>query len=99
MKHRDPIMIVLLGIITLGIYAIAWYANTKGEMNAKGANIPTAWLLVIPIANLFWIWNFSQGVEMVTKKGMGAGTAFVLLFFLGTIGMAIIQNNLNRIAA
>lgn len=99
MTHRDPISVVLLSIVTLGIYYLVWYVTTKDEMNAKGANIPTAWLLVIPIANYFWIWEFSKGVELVTNKGMGAGTAFLLLLFLGTIGGAIIQSNLNKIAA
>lgn len=99
MTHRNPITVVLLTIVTLGIYYLVWYVTTKDEMNAKGANIPTAWLLVVPIANYFWIWHFSQGVEMVTNKAMGTGTAFVLLLFLGTIGGAIIQSNLNKIAA
>ena len=99
MTHRDPITVVLLPIVTLGIYYLFWYVTTKDEMNAKGANIPTAWLLIIPIANWFWIWEFSKGLELVTNKGMEAGTAFLLLIFLGTIGGAIIQSNLNKIAA
>jgi len=97
--HRNPITVVLLPIITLGIYYLVWYVTTKNEMNAKGANIPTAWLLIIPIANWLWIWEFSKGVELVTNKGMGASTAFVLLLFLGTIGGAIVQSNLNKVAA
>lgn len=99
MSQRNPITIVLLPIVTLGIYYLVWYVTTKDEMNAKGANIPTAWLLVVPIANYFWIWEFSKGVELATNKGMGAGTAFVLLLFLGTIGGAIVQSNLNKVAA
>ena len=99
MTHRDPISVLLLPIVTLGIYYLVWYVTTKNEMNAKGANIPTAWLMIIPIANFFWIWEFSKGVELVTNKGMGSGTAFVLLLFLGTIGGAIVQSNLNKVAA
>ena len=98
MTRRNPIMVVLLPILTLGIYYLVWYVTTKNEMNTRGANIPTAWLLVIPIANFFWIWEFSKGVELVTNKGMGAGAAFVLLLFLGTIGGAIVQSNLNKVA-
>ncbi len=82
MSHRNPITIVLLPIVTLGIYYLVWYVTTKDEMNVKGANIPTAWLLVVPIANYFWIWEFSKGVELVTNKVMGTGTAFLLLIFL-----------------
>ena len=99
MKHRSPIAVLLLPIVTLGIYYLVWYVTTKNEMNAKGAKIPTAWLTIIPIANFFWIWEFSKGVEVVTNKGMGAGVAFVLLLFLGTIGGAIVQSNLNKVAA
>ena len=99
MTHRKPIAVVLLSIVTLGIYSLVWYVTTKNEMNAKGANIPTAWLLVLPFVYLYWIWEFSKGVELVTNKRMGARTAFVLLLFLETIGAAIIQSDLNKVAA
>jgi len=99
MTRRSPISIILLSIVTLGIYYLVWYVSTKNEMNAKGANIPTAWLLIIPIANIFWMWEFSKGVEIVTNKAKGAGSAFALLFFLGSIGGAIVQSNLNKVAA
>ena len=99
MQHRDPIMVILLSIITLGIYGLFWYVVTKNEMNTKGAQIPTAWLIIIPFVNIWWYWKFSEGVELVTNKGMGAAVAFLLLWLLGTIGEAIIQNELNKVAA
>jgi len=40
-----------------------------------------------------------QGVQKVTNGGTGAGAAFCLLFFLGCIGMAIIQSAFNKVAA
>ena len=98
MRHRSPIAVLLLPIVTLGIYYLVWYVSTKNEMNARGAHIPTAWLLIIPIAGWFWMWEFSKGVEIVTSKAMGAGSTFALLFFLGTIGGAIVQSNLNKVA-
>ena len=99
MQHRDPIMVILLSIITLGIYSLFWYVATKNEMNAKGAQIPTAWLIIIPFVNIWWYWKFCEGVELVTNKGMGVAVAFLLLWLLGTIGEAIIQNELNKVAA
>ncbi len=99
MQHRDPIMVILLSIITLGIYSIFWYVATKNEMNAKGAQIPTAWLIIIPFVNIWWYWKFCEGVELVTNKGIGAASAFLLLWLLGAIGEAIIQNELNKVAA
>ncbi len=99
MQHRDPIMVILLSIITLGIYSLFWYVVTKNEMNTKGAQIPTAWLIIIPFVNIWWYWKFCEGVELVTNKGMGVAVAFLLLCLLGTIGEAIIQNELNKVAA
>ncbi len=98
MQHRDPIMVILLSIITLGIYSLFWYVTTKNEMNAKGAQIPTAWLIIIPFVNIWWYWKFCEGVEVVTNKGMGVAVAFLLLWLLGIIGQAIIQNELNKVA-
>jgi hypothetical protein len=68
-------------------------------MNRLGAKIPTAWLIIIPIVSIWWLWKYSEGVELVTKKEMSTVIAFILLFLLGIIGMAIIQNEFNNILA
>jgi len=99
MQQRSPFLVFLLSLITFGIYGIVWYVNTKNEMNARGAQIPTAWLLIIPIVNIYWVWKYSEGVELVTNKDMSTAVAFILLFLLGIIGMAIIQSKFNSIAA
>ena len=99
MQKRNPLLVFFLSIVTLGIYALVWYVKTKREMNTKGAQIPTAWLIIIPIANLYWLWKFSEGVEMVTNKEMSAGVTFLLVFLLCVIGMAIVQSSLNKVAA
>jgi len=99
MKHRGPIAVFFLSIITLGIYSIVWQVKTKGEMNRLGASIPTAWLIIIPFVNWWWLWKYSEGVELVTKNEMSKILAFILLFLLGAIGMAIIQNEFNSIIA
>jgi hypothetical protein len=98
MHKREPLLVFLLSIITFGIYGLVWYVWTKHEMNRAGAQIPTCLLLIIPFVNWYWLWKFSGGVEMVTNKEMSAGIAFVLVFFLGPIGMAIVQSSLNKVA-
>lgn len=99
MQQRNAFLVFLLPIITFGIYGIYWYVVTKREMNAKGASIPTAWLIIIPIVNIYWLFKYCQGVEQVTKNGMSTAVAFILLFLLGSIGMAIVQAKFNSIAA
>lgn len=99
MQKRNPLAVFGLGLITFGIYSIYWYVKTKGELNSQGAQIPTAWLLIVPIANWWWLWKYSQGVDSVTKQKMSQILAFVLLFVLGAIGQAIIQDTYNGLDA
>lgn len=99
MQKRSPVMVAILPWITFSIYAYWWLVTTKNEMNAKGAEIPTAWMLIVPFLNLYWEWKFCEGGEKVTNKGMSAGTALALLLLLSTIGMAIVQSELNKVAA
>lgn len=98
MNQRSPIAVFFLSLITFGIYAIVWSVKTKNEMNNLGSKIPTAWLLIVPFVNIWWMWKYSEGVEEVTKGNMTAVISFVLLFLLGIIGMAIIQNEFNSTA-
>jgi len=97
MQKRSPFAVFLLSLITCGIYAIVWYVKTKNEMVAKGAEIPTAWLIIVPIANIYWMVKYVQGVGKVTNNQLSAGASFALLFLLGPIGAAIIQGAFNKI--
>jgi hypothetical protein len=96
MTKRSVVAVILLSIVTLGIYALVWMVKTKGEMVKCGADIPTAWLLIVPIASIYWMWKFAGGVEHVTRGKMSQVISFVLMFVLGLIGMAIIQAELNK---
>ena len=91
-------MVILLATVTLGFYELFWLVRTKTEMNSKGAEIPTALLLLIPLVNLYWLWRFCCGVEHVTDGGMTVGKAFLLYLFLDFIGASIIQSKLNKVA-
>lgn len=98
MTQRSPVLVVVLSIITFGIYALVWYVTTKNEMNTKfGAEIPTAWLLIVPFVNVYWIWTYSVGVEKVTKQP--AATTFLLLFLVGFVGMPVTQSAFNKVPA
>lgn len=98
MKQRSPIAVFLLSLITFGIYGIYWLVVTKEEMKARGADIPTAILIIIPFANIWWMWKYSQGVEMVTGGKLSGIITFLLMWFLGSIGHAIIQDSFNSVA-
>jgi hypothetical protein len=97
MKKRNIVAVIILSIVTCGIYSIVFYVKTKGEMVTKGAVIPTCWLLIVPIVNFYWLWKYSEGVAKVTNNAFSNAVAFILLFFLGFIGQAIIQSKFNEV--
>lgn len=99
MRNRHPALVIVLGFFTCGIYVIYWLVSTKLEMNQRGADIPTAWLLIVPFVNIYWLWRWSQGVEKITNNGLGAVPAFLLCWFLGFIGAAITQSYFNKVSA
>jgi hypothetical protein len=68
MKPRNPALVIIFSIVTLGIYALYWFVKTKREMNSIGVSIPTAWLIIIPFVNIYWLWKYCDGVEVVTKE-------------------------------
>jgi hypothetical protein len=99
MKHRSPAAVFFLPFVTFGIYSLVWQVKTKHEMESLGAEIPTSWLLIVPIANYYWLWKYCAGVEKVTGGKQSQVLAFVLMFLLGMIGHAIVQVDFNKVAA
>ena len=99
MKNRNPIVVALLTFITCGLYFIYWLVATKQEMTKLGASIPTAWLILVPFVNLWWLWRWSKGVEFVTKGQWGAAPAFLLCWLIAIVGAPLTQSYFNKIAA
>jgi len=97
MTRRSFVVVILLTFLTFGIYSLYWLVKTKLEMNRQGAQIPTAWLLIVPIVNIYWIWKYCEGVETVTERQMSGPVAFLLLWLLGVIGVAILQIQFNKV--
>jgi hypothetical protein len=99
--NRSVVAVIVLSILTLGIYSIVWLVKNKGEMVRAGADIPTSWLLIVPFASIWYLWKWSGGVEHVTGGKLTQVISFILLFVLGSmglgiIGMAIVQAELNK---
>src|ERR1041385_7505631 len=99
MTKRSIVAVVVLSLITFGIYNLYWQVKTKIEMTERGADIPTAWLIIIPIANIYWLWKWSAGVEYVSRGKMWGGVAFLLMSLLNWgIAPGILQATFNEIA-
>jgi len=98
MTNRSPGITLLLVLVTFGIYGIVWYVQSKEEMVARGADIPTAWLFIVPLANFYWIWKWSEGVQHVTKGELSAANTFLLMVFCGIVGVPVVQSAFNKVA-
>ena len=99
MTNRSPITVLLLSCF-IPFYSLYWMVVTKNEMNATHQTaIPTAWFIIIPIANIIWFWKWSSGVEKATNGGLGGAVVFLLMLALGPIGSFVVQGKLNDAGA
>ncbi|HEY3358562.1 MAG TPA: DUF4234 domain-containing protein [Polyangia bacterium] len=98
MTKRSLVMLFVLTAVTGGLYDIYWLVATKREMVARGAAIPSAWLLLVPVANLYWVWKHCQGVAQVTDGQMSAAAALLWQIVLPGCGQLVVQHALNRVA-
>ncbi len=98
-EKRSIGMIYVYCIITLGIYFIYWEIKTKNEMNkAFNANIPTGWLLIIPIANIYWLYKYTECFVTKVKGDDDTALWFILFWLVGIIMPWIVQTELNNLA-
>ncbi|MEM5792036.1 MAG: DUF4234 domain-containing protein [Candidatus Aenigmatarchaeota archaeon] len=96
MKKRNIFLLYLFGILTLGIYFIYWFVATKNEINSLGAKIPTAWLIIVPIVNLYWMYKYCEGFSTYVKKDNNTVLWFVIFALAGIIMPGIVQSELNK---
>lgn len=109
-QKRNPLLIGLLSVVTLGIYEHKWLNWTVGEMNPVLFRKGAALLTPPPrrfvgrhvghfwvIAWLHWLWSFGKAVAVVTDRRLSAKKAFVLtlLPWLSPAGPVLIQSSLN----
>lgn len=98
-KYRNVVVVYLLGFITFGIYFLYWMVKTKGEINRMGGDIPTSFLIIVPIANLYWIYKYCDCFSVYVKKDNNGILWFILyLVSSGLVMPAIVQIELNKYA-
>jgi len=79
MTKRNLLLVWLFACLTQGLYTLFWYVKTKREMTMQGQNILPAWMLVIPLANWYWLWNYSQAVSKVINQKLRPITVYKIL--------------------
>lgn len=97
-KKRSPVAIIILSIITFGIYSLYWLVKTKNEFNSLGASIPSAILIIIPIANIYFMYKYAEGFSNYVKKDNNAILWFLLYLVISPVAMILFQIELNKLA-
>ncbi|MBA2279441.1 DUF4234 domain-containing protein [Candidatus Saccharibacteria bacterium] len=103
-ENPSPSIISVIGLISAiilllvgAIYGLYWLIDTAKVLRREtGQKIPTAFLLVIPIANYWWMWRYGQVAEVYTKGKVQGVLVFILLVLVGSIGMGILQDTYNK---
>jgi membrane protease YdiL (CAAX protease family) len=97
-SKRNPISVLLLSILTFGVYYIWWIVKTRKEINTCGADIPTPWLFIIPIVSLYFEYKYAEGFSHYVSKDMDTQFWFLLHLVLWPAAIILIQRELNKFA-
>ena len=98
-KKRNPIGVLVLTVATLGIYGVYWVVKTKVDINSLGARIPTAWLFIIPIVNIYFVYKYAEGFSRHVRKDNRPVIWFLLYMLLLPVAMVLFQMGLNKAAS
>ncbi|MFA5077158.1 MAG: DUF4234 domain-containing protein [Candidatus Micrarchaeia archaeon] len=99
-KNRNPIFVIAVSIVTLGIYALYWFYMTRKELyellKKDGNALIDLVLMFIPIINFYAIWKYCDDVSALSKGAQSNILLFVLalVFFPATQYLA--QNEINK---
>jgi len=99
LEKREIGLTYVLIILTLGIYYYYFLYKTKNEMNEEfNGNIPTFWLIIIPIASIYWLYKYAECFALNVKRENDAVLYFILIWFAGVIITPwLVQSELNKI--
>lgn len=111
--QRSIGMCILLSLVTCGIYGLYWFVVMTDEANAVSGDTTSAsggmaLLLTIVTCNIYGLyWAYKMGEKLdnaKTARGMNSSNGSILylllcIFGLGIIAYALMQNDLNQLAA
>ncbi|MBR4495576.1 MAG: DUF4234 domain-containing protein [Acholeplasmatales bacterium] len=107
MKNRSVLAVVLLSIITCGIYEIYWYYVMTEDINRADSTKPSVTNAIVAVLLgiitcgiylIYWQYRFYEKSDAVTKKS-NVIVYFILAFFgFSIISNALLQSDINQIS-
>ena len=100
-KYRNPVLVIVFSIITVGIYSIYWLVSTTNELRRLETSAPNPWsllLLLVPLVNIFvglwYYWKYSAAIGEISN--FESWLLFVLWLIISPVAMIIAQIQLNK---
>ncbi len=108
---RGIVQVILLSLVTCGIYNLYWIAVTHDEVNAyigeedmSGAMVVLLSIITCGIYGFVWYYQIGKKLQILQSRVSGGlqatddSVVYLLLaiFGFGIVATGIIQNNLNR---
>jgi len=111
-QKRDIVKCIILSIVTCGIYGIIWFVNMVNDVNAccndgetkSGGMVFLLTLVTFGIYGFIWVYNAGKRLNTAgTKYGKTIQDNSILylilmIFGLGIVTYALIQDSLNKMA-
>ncbi len=82
-EKRGLVEVALLTLFTFGIYYVYWGVVTKRELKQAGGDIPSAFLIIIPFANLYFWYKYAKSYVQIVRRSNN--DMDVLVYFLLTL--------------
>ncbi len=110
-QQRNIALCIILSLVTCGIYGLYWFVcltdDTNAVANEEGTSGVMALVLTIVtcgIYGLYWAYKCGEKLDQAkVSRGLPAsngGVLYLILYiFGGIIAYALIQNELNKLAA
>jgi len=95
MEERNIVVVLLLSLVTFGIYALYWFYKTGKELRQRGKEISHFIFLFIPFLNLYYLYKYWKAAETITGHSLLLQGAITIFF--GPVYPAMIQAKYNDI--
>lgn len=105
MKKRSIGIMILLSIVTLGIYTIYWQCSFQGQLKEKTGDgfgsVAHFFMCIITFGIYSLYWQYAAGKRIAKLGGSDNAILYLIIALVGFafINMFLLQNDANKLNA
>ncbi len=103
MKKRNILVMILLMIVTCGIYGIYWYCSFQNQLKKETGmgftGVGHFFMSIVTLGIYELYWSYAVGKRLKALGGKNDGVIYLILslFCLGGIAWLLMQNEANHL--